>query len=85
MNTEKKLKYLSDHGWVPRQYNVMNQTDVVWCFQFSDGFNTLESTLNMVEINRFEFKNLVMHCEYIDKRIKRKLERIGKWNLKEAR
>lgn len=86
MNTEqKKLTYLSDHGWKPRKYTAMNRTNVVWYLQIGDEFNKLESTLNMLEISMMEFKSLVRHCEYIEKRMKSDLKRREKWNLTEAR
>lgn len=81
----RKLKYLSDHGWKPFQYYAMNQTDVIWHFQMSDGLNRLESTLHMLEINRLEFNSLVRHCKYIEKRMKKELAIIDSRHLKEAR
>ncbi|MFT8872356.1 MAG: hypothetical protein ABF868_08690 [Sporolactobacillus sp.] len=85
MNTEKsKLRYLSEHGWKPRRYTAMNRSSVVWQLQVSDGFNQLESTLHMLEIERMELRSLAGHCDYVEKRMRRELERMNNWHLPAA-
>ncbi|MDD9147532.1 MULTISPECIES: hypothetical protein [unclassified Sporolactobacillus] len=86
MNTEeKKLKYLSDHGWKPVTYLARSRTDIVWRFQKNNQFDQLESTLTMLEISRMGFGSLVRHCEYIEKRLDNDLKRMEKWKLIEAK
>lgn len=74
-NEKKKLKYLSDHGWRPRRYRAMNQTNIIWVFQMSDSFTLLESTLTLLEISYLDYNGLVRHCRYIEKGMQRDLQR----------
>jgi hypothetical protein len=86
MSTEdKKLKYLSDHGWKPVTYLARSRTDIVWRLQMKNGIDKLESTLNMLEISQLGFRSLIRHCEYIDKRMKSDLKRMERRELKEVR
>lgn len=79
MNKErKKIQYLSEHGWSPRQYIRNDRTTVVWRRQMSDGVHQDQSELSLLEINMLTYKGLARHCEYIENRLKRSMERAEK-------
>lgn len=80
-NEKRKLRYLSDHGWKPHHYRAMNQTNIVWALQMSDGFTVLESTLTMLEISYLDYNGLVRHCHHIKKGMQSDLRRMEQRKL----
>lgn len=82
MNKEnKKIHYLSEHGWSPKQYINNNVTTVIWRLQISDGVHREQSDLSLLEIKMLTYKGLTRHCEYIENRLRRSLERAKKNDL----